>query len=31
MNISREVIEAPYDHRDEEVKIEQCRDYLEGM
>jgi hypothetical protein len=31
MNVSREVLEAHYDHRDEEVKVEQRRGYLEGV
>ena len=31
MNVSREVLEAHYDRRDEEVKVEQRRGYLEGV
>lgn len=31
MNVSREVLDAHYDRRSEEVKVEQRRDYLEGV
>jgi hypothetical protein len=31
MNVSPDVLEAHYDRRSEEVKVEQRREYLEGV
>jgi hypothetical protein len=31
MNVSRDVLEAHYDRRSEEVKVEQRREYLDNI